>query len=420
MPIIYNILIHVYSVILSLVANFHNKAKLFVEGRKKWQSRYANLNLEKLKNKEVIWMHCASLGELEQGKPILEALKNKYPNYAYIITFYSPSGYEYKKNYEGADLVLYLPIDTAKNAEDFVSIFNIKLALFVKYEFWYNYINTLSNKNIPIIHFSVLMQENQIFFKWYGSFFKTMLQKIDFLFVQNEHSLKLLNNIGINQVAIAGDTRFDSAFLNTLESYTCSPIENWIENKKVLLIGSSWPSDDIFISQVFERIKDAYTLIIAPHDINKERINFIVETFKNFNIAKFSELASGSDISTHIDILIIDSIGQLKYLYRYANAIWIGGGFEKGIHNTVEAAVYGKPIFFGNKYQRFQEAIDLINLNGAMSIKNDDALKLCEHLKNDKALSAMGDNALEYAKQQRGATDIILNYVVVKYFSTNI
>lgn len=415
---IYNLLINIYSCLMLFIAKFHPKAKLFIDGRKNWRQLQAQIKKEKFKQKKVIWIHCASLGEFEQGKPILVALKHKFQDAGILVSFYSPSGYEYQKNYSGADAVVYLPTDTRLNTKDFLEIWQPELALFVKYEFWHNYLHALQLNNIPIIYFSVLFQKRHIYFKWYGSFFRKMLYKIDHFFVQNEASAQLLDSIGITEYTIAGDTRFDSAWANTEHHYENEAITSFIHNQKVLLAGSTWHQDDAFLIDALRQLPKELKLIIAPHDIQDERIQNVLQTTKGYPTIRLSQINTMQDVASY-RILIIDNIGVLKYLYRMANAVWIGGGFNKGIHNTVEAAVYGKPILFGREYKRFQEAIDLLEINGAVSFELGDQEKFDALIRNEKALSQMGDNAYQYALMQKGATKKIMDYVVVKYLSTN-
>lgn len=391
-----------------------------MDGRKDWRNRYKQEQAHKIGNKKTIWMHCASLGEFEQGKPILEQLKAQYPDYAILLSFYSPSGYEYRKDYAGADMVVYLPMDTAQNADDFVQIFNPTIALFVKYEFWYHYLKKLHQNNIPTIYFSTIFQKRHIYFKWYGGFFREMLSYVSHFFVQNQESKNLLASIQITNVTIAGDTRFDSAFQNASMPYHASIIEQFIQNKKVWLIGSAWDKDDLFVASILPHLSEEYVCIIAPHNIHEKRISQVQQHLKQNAPLRFSQVTPNKYINSNKNrVLIIDSIGVLKFLYRYADAVWIGGGFNNGIHNTVEAAVYGKALMFGPKYEKFQEAKDFIAHEGAASFENKDIHVISALLNNKSALSAMGDNALAYALQQKGATNTIIDYVVVKYLSTN-
>lgn len=418
MRLFYNLAIALYGLVIRLCAPWSSKAKHFYRGRKDWYERYRDL-LSAVKGRKRIWMHCASLGEFEQGRPVLEALKKQYPDTVLVLTFFSPSGYEVRKDYKGADLVLYLPLDTPRNAERFVKLLQPELALFVKYEFWYHYISVLYRHKIPVVYFSAIFQPRHIFFKWYGGFFRRMLYRVSHFFVQNEESKDLLEKIGIGQVSIAGDTRFDRAIAIAGSPYRNEIIERFTAGRKVLVAGSTWPGDETLLRKVLDLSED-YCLVIAPHEIDRSHIDAILHSYSAYEPLCYNQMGVPSSVLRGSRVLIVDSFGMLAYLYRYADAVWIGGGFNpSGIHNTVEAAVYGKAVLFGPRYKRFREAYDMLALGGAASYGEGDAAAIAALLKDHKALSAMGDSALQYVALQAGATERIVSYIVLKYLSTS-
>lgn len=366
-------------------------------------------------------MHCASLGEFEQGRPVLEQLKQEYPDTLLVLTFFSPSGYEVRKDYKGADFVWYLPLDTPGNAAAFIALLQPQLALFVKYEFWYNYISTLYQKGIPVVYFSAIFQPRHIFFKWYGGFFRSMLQRVNHFFVQNEESRELLERIGIRKVSIAGDTRFDRAEAVARSTYDNPAIAHFIQDRKVLVAGSTWKEDEVLLKEVLDRSEKDYCLLIAPHEIDTSHLDALLYLFRDYGPSLYSRCLEGETPQPgHSRVMIVDTFGVLAYMYRYADVVWIGGGFNpSGIHNTVEAAVYGKAICFGPNYKRFREAYDLLDAGGAASFGASEQQAIAELLKNTKALSVMGDSACNYVAGQLGATPAIVSYIVLKYLSTN-
>jgi len=403
---IYNIGIGMYGLLLKLVAPFNAKAKLFVNGRK-------NLFLEilqKIDGKEQsIWFHFASLGEFEQGRPVLEATKLIYPAQKIIVTFFSPSGYEIRKNYALAD-VFYLPLDTAKNARKFIDIINPKFAVFTKYEFWYHYFNTLHQKEIPLYLISGIFRPEQVFFKWYGKFYKDILTNVSHFFVQNEQSINLLNQIGLNNVSLSGDTRFDRVYENSINPKHIAEIDSFCVNKPVFIAGSSWPDDEKLLVKLAEVNKD-WKIIIAPHEIGEQHILALEKLFPN--AIKFStlkmELARNSAYLATAQVLIIDNIGLLSSLYQYAKIAYIGGGFGAGIHNTLEAAAFGLPVIFGPKFSKFQEAKDLIAIGAAKSITSaDELMDAFDAFKHNENAATAAKN---YVTTKKGATKMIIDYI---------
>lgn len=414
MTILYDTGIFLYALMLRIAAAFHAKARLFVSGRKNIiahiEQRLAN------EKRERIWVHCASLGEFEQGRPVMEAIRQQQPDLCIVLTFFSPSGYEVKKNYNGADYVFYLPIDTAANARKFIKIVSPVCALFVKYEFWYHYLETLHRKGIPTILFSAIFQQRHPFFKWYGGLHRKMLGFYKHIFVQDKASIDLLKTISATQVSIAGDTRFDRAAKVASETKEYPSIISFKGNKKLLIAGSTWYEDEVLMQQCFEKIKDGYKLLIAPHEVHAAHIEKLKNLFANHKTCMWD---ASTETLAATDICIVNAVGHLSYLYRYANAVWIGGGFTKtGIHNIIEPAVYGLPVAFGPRYSRYREALQMTELNAALS--TDDADVLAQWLHNEKALQLTGHNAHQYVYAQLGATKKIMDYLLAEkcFFST--
>lgn len=406
---LYNISIRIYRGLAGLAASFNPKIKLFVTGRKGLLEKIAADLREE--DQQPVWFHCASLGEFEQGRPLMEALKAANPDTKILLTFFSPSGYEVRKNYNGADHIYYLPLDTAKNAQQFISITRPKLAIFVKYEFWYHYLHTLKQNGIPGLVISAIFQERQAFFKWYGTLQRKMLRMLHYLFVQNQASIDLLKQIGVRNAAIAGDTRIDRALAiaNTEKDYPL--LQKFKAAHQLIIAGSTWKEDETLLYDALVQLNDpGIKLLIAPHEIHKEHIGQIQELFREFQPALWSENAINPDSR----VLILDNIGYLAYLYRYADYIWIGGGFNKtGIHNSIEAAVYGKALAWGPVYNRYQEALDLIGNGAAFCCSDAGAFadQIRQWLQSPEAHKKAGQQARQYIEQHKGATNKILNYL---------
>lgn len=410
-----------------MAAIFNTKARQWVKGR---QGIWDALRMEVGgQNSKIIWVHCASLGEFEQGRPIIERLRSQHSAYKILLTFFSPSGYEIRKNYTGADWVFYLPMDGSQNAARFLEITKPSLVLFVKYEFWYHYLKQVNQNNIPLLLVSALFRENSIFFKWYGGLQRKMLAFFDHLFVQNGSSQKMLGTIGFDKNStIAGDTRFDRV-IEIAESFIHVPaIKKFTDQgKKVIVAGSTWPADEEILQQSFAIINDpSLQLIIAPHEINQEHVAAIQKLFRGSIL--FSELAADgtqpaieNKQTSKSNILIIDNIGMLSRLYKYATICYIGGGFGKGIHNTLEAAVYGSPVLFGPNYHKFNEATELIATGCAISISTTKACVTAMEtfLLDDKAYNKACEKSKEYVYANKGATEKILDYIQEKRLLTN-
>ncbi len=411
--IIYNIFLRVYQCALFVASLFNKKAQLWVKGRR---DIFARLESAMIGNSQpVIWMHCASLGEFEQGRPVLEKLKEAYPGHKILLTFFSPSGYEIRKNYPGADWIFYLPLDTKSNVKRFLEIVNPGLVIFVKYEYWYNYLSQLHKRQVPVILVSAIFRENAVFFKWYGSLHRKMLHFFSHLFVQNEESrLRLQSMLPAHAVTLAGDTRFDrvATIANAFEPIPV--IEKFTAGKKVLVAGSTWPDDEKNLKKLIEYVNNI-SLIIAPHEINESHLQFLKSIFPDAVL--YSELSKESASHQNLpisNILIIDNIGMLSKLYNYSIISYIGGGFNKsGIHNTLEAAVYGRPVIFGPNYGKFAEAVELIKKRGACSYNTD--IELIEIFKkiisSENMLQEYSFNAGAFVAESTGATNKILSWL---------
>lgn len=365
-------------------------------------------------------MHCASLGEFEQGRPVLEEIKNKYPAYKIVVSFFSPSGYEIRKNYPGADTIIYLPIDNLNNAKKLIAAINPSLVIWVKYEYWYYYLTELKKRNIPVILVSGIFRETQPFFKWYGGIWKIMLGCFQQLFVQNESSKKLLSKIGIEKnVSVTGDTRFDRVIAIADKKEPVKFIIGFVGGKQVLVAGSSWEDDEIELIH-YVKAHPEIKFIIAPHEIDKESMEDVKKEFTNSIF--YSELETGILVPENINVLIIDNIGMLSRLYQYADITYVGGGFRKdGIHNILEAAVYRKPVIFGPVYEKFAEARDLVEAGGAFTINNALELEaLLDRLfKNKIELEKTCKIAGDYVHSKKGATQKIMDYVTENRLLTN-
>ena len=409
MKLLYNIGIFIYTALVHIMALFNSKASLWVKGREKWQTRLR----EKINPGERrLWIHCSSLGEFEQGRPIIEEIKRKHPELKIILTFFSPSGYEIRKNYPEADCVEYLPADFSWNARKFINLISPEFVIFVKYEFWDNYISELYKKNIPIYLVSGIFRPGQHFFRWYGSFFRNMLERFTRIFVQDQQSLDLLAGIGLKNILLAGDTRFDRVVRITGTARDIPQIEQFRGEEKLFLAGSSWKKDEEIITQYINRFPGRMKWIFAPHEIDKPNIDRL-EKLIDAKVVRFSEFSPGA---ADARVLIIDNIGMLSSAYKYARVAAIGGGFGKGIHNILEPACWKIPVIFGPNYKKFREAVDLINEKGAMTFDSfGNFAKILDKLISDelfylKAAEAAG----EYINNNTGATDRILEQIIIR------
>jgi len=388
---------------LRVASLFHAKARLFVKGRR----HVFSILEKKLKedHRRKIWIHCASLGEFEQGRPLIEAIKSHFPQYSIVLTFFSPSGFEVRKNYELADHICYLPLDTHRNAQHFLDLVQPECALFVKYEFWYHYLEALHKRNIPTILFSAVFQPRHPFFKWYGGLYRPMLGFYRQVFVQDQTSLDLLKRLGVDHAQVAGDTRFDRAAKVLEQDRSFPEIAAFKTGHKLLMAGSTWPEDEQLLQKTLEQLPPDFKLLIAPHETDDVHIAALQKLFPGSCLWN-----AGEHELRKSRVCLVHTVGQLAYLYKYADMVWMGGGFTRsGIHNIIEPAVFGVPIFFGPKYQRYLEATDMTGLGAAKSL--EDAEALAAALQNEKALLLMGNNAQQYVHSQLGATAKIMDYL---------
>lgn len=418
MKVFYNIFIKLYPIIAKIISTKNTKAKLWIEGRK---NLFAELEQTfQNNNKNIVWMHCSSLGEFEQGRPVLEKLKFLYPNYQFLLTFFSPSGYEVQKKYAHADWIFYLPMDSKQNAQKFLNIVQPKLILFVKYEFWYYYLIEIRNKKIPLLLLSASFRKNQPFFKWYGNMYREMLRCFTYIFVQDKSCAALLNNIGFTEnLTIAGDTRFDRVIEIANQFNGIEIIEQFIDKNITIVAGSTWLEDDEALDH-FANTHPNIKFIIAPHQIEEERIQECLKLYKKSVL--FSQFKNGNFNFSDYNVLIIDNVGMLSKLYKYATISFVGGAFgNDGVHNVLEAAVYGKPVVFGPEYDKYREAVELIENNGGISINNTLELEeIFEKLLSDNNFyREIANNAAKFVTSKSGATKKIVAYVYEKRLLTN-
>jgi 3-deoxy-D-manno-octulosonic-acid transferase len=408
---LYNLGIYTFQIGLKFASLFNPKARLWVQGRKNWKeslkSKVSNLQLE-----DAVWIHCASLGEFEQGRPVIEKLKKEYPQQKVVLSFFSPSGYEIQKDYPYADLVIYLPADTTHNARQFVSILKPKLVVFVKYEFWLNYLFVLDKNKIPTFLISTVIKKHQSFFKWYGGNFRRALKTYHTIYTQDVYSIKLLRVLKVNTGVLTGDTRFDRVLQICSSPKQIKEIEEFVKDSFVVVAGSSWQKDEDYLIESYLALKQKHPqlkLIIAPHEINKKNIDRLSNLLiKN----KFSfHLFSDNPPAYTDSILVVNAIGFLSSIYQYGTVAFIGGGFASGIHNILEPTVYGLPVLFGPNYKKFNEAFEVIDL-GAGFVVND-AVELTAHLsvlvEDKKVLTESSRLAKNYVLKNSGATNKIVD-----------
>ncbi|RUA07040.1 MAG: 3-deoxy-D-manno-octulosonic acid transferase [Flavobacteriia bacterium] len=407
---LYNISVYTTGFFLKIVALFNKKIRLFTEGRKE---TFGILNLKIKKEDRILWFHCASLGEFEQGRPLIEAVKEKYPAYKILLTFFSPSGYEVQKNYAFADVVTYLPLDTKKNVKRFLDIVHPEMVFFIKYEFWPNILRELLNRNTETLLISGVFRKDQAFFKFYGGWMRRSLKAFSHFFVQNKESEELLQSIGLLNVTISGDTRFDRVSEILKQDNSLGFIENFKQNKYTLVAGSTWPSDEKYLINYINNQADKdEKIIIAPHNIKPELIADLKKKIKK-KITMFSDKVKNNEAQ----VFIVDTVGILTKVFSYADAAYIGGGFDKeGVHNVLEPATFGLPVIIGPVYSNFKEAVDLVELGGCKVVKDQASFN-----KSLKTLYADPDYRKEkgniskaYILKNVGATKIILDYVAEK------
>ncbi len=385
------------------------KARLWLNGRK---GIFKKVTAALAGNgKRVIWMHSASLGEFEQGRILLERVRAEYPDYLVVITFFSPSGYEVMKDYKGADHIFYLPLPVRANAQRFIELVNPSLVLWIKYDYWYNYLHELKRRNVPVLLVSAIFQKSNSFFRWYGQLYRQMLHFFSWLFVQDESSEKRLRSIGINNVSVSGDTRFDRV-IDIAENFKpVSEIEKFIGSRPVIVAGSTWSEDEEELDH-YANTHPEIRFIIAPHEIDEPHLKEVEQLFHH--TVRYSVLRDGGPQKENVNTLIIDNIGMLSRLYKYAAICYVGGGFgESGVHNVLEAAVFAKPVVFGPVFNQFREAIDLLEEGAAFTIDNAvDLEKTLTRLLGDQQLfEECARAAREYVYGQRGATARIMQFI---------
>lgn len=410
---IYSFLIVCYGLMIRVTGIFDKKAALWIKGRTRYWGILDKILSDpkfNLPGRKLAWFHCASLGEFEQGRPIIEAFKQQHPNYLILITFFSPSGYEVRKAYSGADLILYLPLDTRANARRFVNSLKPDIVFYIKYEFWFNFLSYLQSKQIPTILVSAVFRPDQHFFKGYGEWPRKILKGFTKIFVQKEDSRELLQFIGIENVEVSGDTRFDRVAAVASAPNEIEIAKAFTLNHMVMVAGSTWPADEELIFNLAAKNKHNLRFIVAPHEIDPGHIASLMQ-----KAGKKAVLFSKGSIDEVKDaeILIIDSIGMLSQLYQYGTLAYVGGGFGVGIHNILEASAFGLPVFFGPAYYKFNEARELIEQQGAFEVKNPEELllKTDELLADLKKLSKASAISKNYVLNGCGATEIILKRV---------
>ena len=436
----YNLFLFLYSAGIRIAALANPKAKKWLGGRRqifsaindKLEIGHSELakkiqsgpdGLLPIANCPLVWMHCASLGEFEQGRPLIEALK-KDTTVKILLTFFSPSGYEVMKGYKGADYIFYLPMDNIFSAKKFIDAVNPSLVLWVKYEYWFYYLQELKRRNIPVLLVSGIFRKSQPFFKWYGGIWKKMLQNFDHLFVQNEASEKLLQTIGINQnVTVSGDTRFDRVIEIAKQQLDDDIIKAFCQNQKVIVAGSTWEDDEIILAAYGDETNHDQKIIIVPHELDKEHLDMVKKMFKKS--VCYTDVQNNPSLINSIsnyNTLIIDTVGMLSRLYNYGHVNYIGGGFTNdGIHNILEAAVWGKPIIIGENYEKYFEAVDLVECAAAESISDVNELKevMGNWLTDEIAYHESANAAKQYVYAKAGAAKKILGYIYVNRLLTN-
>ena len=407
------VLLYTLGILLAALLG-HPKAKQWVAGR--WQQRKAYIpRTVDVANESWVWFHAASLGEFEQGRPVIEALKQAHPEYKILLSFFSPSGYEVRKNYAYADEVLYLPADTPWNASKWVRHHHFVAAFFIKYEFWFNYMRALKKAGIPLFYISLILNEKSFFFKPYGKWFRRQLDAVTHFFVQDEDTVALLHNVGYDNVTLCGDTRFDRVAAIAEQAKPFPEVERFVAGRKCIIAGSTWPPDERLLKAFLPKLPDDYCLIVAPHDISESHVAQIKAMFPRATM--YTELSAScpSEAQPSVSmgsnkVLVVNTIGILSQLYQYARFVYIGGGFGVNIHNIQEPVTFGCPVVFGPKHKSFKEAVDLVALQGAFSVRDAAELEaIFLRLMNDEAFYAQAsETCRNYLESQVGATKIIM------------
>lgn len=410
---LYDLLVRIAGFLIRLIALISPKIKLFTEGRK---TVFPALESAILPTDKTIWFHAASLGEYEQGLPVMEKIKAHYPTHKIVLTFFSPSGYEVRKNNPIADITVYLPLDTRKNAKRFIATVHPDLAFFIKYEYWPNYLDLLQQQQIPTYLVSGIFREKQSFFKWYGSFYRNALKSFRYFFVQNEKSKQLLQSIGFTNVKITGDTRFDRVAAILERDNTLDYIENFKNETTTIVIGSSWPKDESLLVNYINQCTDNVKFIIAPHNIKPDQIQELKKSITRKTVL-YSEKDQATDLDSYA-VFIIDTIGILTKIYSYADIAYVGGGFGKpGVHNILEPATFGVPIVIGPNFSHFAEAIALVNMEGCISISNQKELNetFSNLIQNEDIRYEKGHICSTFVQMNQNATNSIVNHIKNEY-----
>ncbi len=407
MRVFYNVFIYLYYLSIKIASLFNSKARKWIIGRRGLlESMFFHSN----EDDKLIWFHCSSLGEFEQGRPVMERLKKDNPRYKLLITFFSPSGYEVRKNFSCADYVFYLPLDTPRNAKKFLDIWNPSIAVFVKYEYWFNFINELHKRDIPLVVVSAIFRKKQHFFRFYGFWFIKQLKKVTYFLVQNKESLNLLAKAGIRNVSLSGDTRFDRVYDISVDPQRFEDIERFIQASIIFVGGSTWMKDEEMLIELINKNHEGIKYIIAPHEIDSSKIDDFIKRVEG-KAVKLSD--DDKSEFPEAQVLVIDRIGILSHVYQYASVAYVGGGFGKGIHNVLEAAVFGMPVLFGPNYKRFSEALELVKYGGAFPVKNSYELSVITYklLSDFRVLKHTSSCSKEYVKSKKGATEKSLSVI---------
>ncbi|MBV7533886.1 3-deoxy-D-manno-octulosonic acid transferase [Chitinophaga sp. sic0106] len=415
--IIYNLFIRLYRLGVGIAATAGNqKAQKWINGRRHWASQLKEQHLERA---AVVWVHAASLGEFEQGRPVLEAIRAAYPGHKILLTFFSPSGYEVRHNYPGADYICYLPLDTPANARQFVEIVKPQLVIFIKYEFWLHFLTELHTRKIPVLLISGIFRNDQVFFKPYGGMFRRLLGGFTHLFLQNQASMELLQQLGLKNISVSGDTRFDRVAALLQDGNTLPLIDKFAAESRLLVAGSTWPDDEQLLAGWWNTPQNAnLKLVIAPHEIHEAHIQSILRHFPD--AVRYSALKENWQ---EAKVLIIDNIGMLTTLYKYATIAYVGGGLGKGgIHNILEPAVYGMPVIIGPVYEKYFEAVELVAAGGALVVHDEAQLKDTLHqlLTADEVYKKAAATSKSYVMANQGATPKIMDYIQEKRFLSNV
>jgi 3-deoxy-D-manno-octulosonic-acid transferase len=409
MRFLYDTGIHIYWLMAGITSLWNRKARLWVKGRRRWYERMVH-TVDR--DRELIWFHCASLGEFEQGRPVMEEIRKRYPDHSILLTFFSPSGFEKRKNYDGADYVMYLPLDTRRNARKMLDYLPVRMVFFIKYEFWYHFLRQLRRKGVPVYLASGNFRAGQLFFRWYGSWYRRFLKLFTHLFVQNKESRNLLEGVGCMNVTVAGDTRFDRVHELLNIPFEHPVLKQFARDSRIIVAGSTWEKDEQLLAQAYRELPEDLHWIIAPHEVSPGHLRSLQERFPGSVL--YTELEK--EFSPGTRVILVDTIGKLSYLYRYGTLAYIGGGFGKGIHNILEAATYGMPVLFGPEHEKFAEAVELVSLGGAFMVGNSGDLLFTVHqqLENPDLLKTTSQIAANYVSQRVGATSAIIEKVCIK------